>query len=51
MSLLIIVRDDGVQGAGEMGLEFLDPPQSPFYNYASGRNSPYGEQTAVLLRR
>ncbi|GLC50861.1 hypothetical protein PLESTB_000440000 [Pleodorina starrii] len=32
------------------GLEFTDPPRSPFYAYASGRNSPYGEQTLVLLR-
>ncbi|KAJ9526617.1 hypothetical protein QJQ45_017626 [Haematococcus lacustris] len=32
------------------GLEFLNPPRSPFYAYASGRNSPYGEQTLVLLR-
>ncbi len=33
----------------EVGLEFTDPPRSPFYRYASGRNSPYGEQTLVLL--
>ncbi|PNH12277.1 Crystallin J1A [Tetrabaena socialis] len=32
------------------GLEFMDPPRSPFYAYASGRNSPYGEQTLALLR-
>ncbi|EFJ42871.1 hypothetical protein VOLCADRAFT_97046 [Volvox carteri f. nagariensis] len=32
------------------GLEFMDPPRSPFYSYTSGRNSPYGEQTLVLLR-
>ncbi|GLI69252.1 hypothetical protein VaNZ11_013830 [Volvox africanus] len=32
------------------GLEFTDPPRSPFYSYTSGRNSPYGEQTLVLLR-
>mmetsp|Transcript_31082 Transcript_31082/g.80970 ORF Transcript_31082/g.80970 Transcript_31082/m.80970 type:complete len:576 (+) Transcript_31082:133-1860(+) len=31
-------------------LEFLDPPRSPFYSYASGRNSPYGEQVLVLLQ-
>lgn len=34
----------------DFGLEFLDPPRSPFYAYASGRNSPYGEQTLALLR-
>ncbi|KAG2498090.1 hypothetical protein HYH03_003848 [Edaphochlamys debaryana] len=34
----------------DFGLEFLDPPRSPFYSYASGRNSPYGEQTLALLR-
>ncbi|GIL86715.1 hypothetical protein Vretifemale_14962 [Volvox reticuliferus] len=32
------------------GLEFMEPPRSPFYSYSSGRNSPYGEQTLVLLR-
>eukprot|EP00198_Chlamydomonas_reinhardtii_P003957 XP_001693293.1 predicted protein [Chlamydomonas reinhardtii] len=32
------------------GCEFMEPPRSPFYAYASGRNSPYGEQTLVLLR-
>ena len=33
------------------GLEFLDPPQSPFLpGYAAGRHSPYGEGTMVLLR-
>ena len=31
------------------GLEFL-PPASPYFDYASGRASPYGEQTAVLAR-
>ncbi|KXZ44235.1 hypothetical protein GPECTOR_70g465 [Gonium pectorale] len=34
----------------DFGLEFMDPPRSPFYAYPSGRNSPYGEQTLVLLR-
>ncbi|GFR40758.1 hypothetical protein Agub_g1370, partial [Astrephomene gubernaculifera] len=32
------------------GLEFQDPPRSPFYAYPPGANSPYGEQTRVLLR-
>lgn len=33
------------------GLEFFDPVQSPFLSgYSSGRNSPYGEQTLLLLR-
>ncbi|KAG2442291.1 hypothetical protein HXX76_002377 [Chlamydomonas incerta] len=32
------------------GCEFMEPPRSPFYAYASGRNSPYGEQTLVLLQ-
>jgi hypothetical protein len=31
------------------GLEFLDPPRSPFYSYPQGSNTPYGQQTAVLL--
>lgn len=31
-------------------LEFQDPPRSPYYTYAVGRNSPYGEQALVLLR-
>lgn len=26
--------------ASSVPLEFLDPPRSPFYAYASGRNSP-----------
>lgn len=34
----------------QYGLEFLDPPRSPFYAYGTGRNSPYGEQTLALLR-
>jgi hypothetical protein len=33
------------------GLEFYEPPQSPFLpGYATGRHSPYGEEAAVLLR-
>jgi hypothetical protein len=33
------------------GLEFYAPVQSPFLGgYASGRNSPYGEQTLLLLQ-
>lgn len=32
------------------GLEFMQPPASPFFEYACGRASPYGEQTAVLAR-
>jgi len=36
----------GLRGAG---LEFMEPPRSPFFTYASGRASPYGEQTAILL--
>ncbi len=36
---------------GAEGLEFFDPVQSPFLSgYSSGRNSPYGEQTRLLLR-
>lgn len=34
----------------DAGLEFYEPPQSPFFSYASGRSSPYGEGAAVLLR-
>jgi hypothetical protein len=37
-------------GAPGWGIEFMDPPQCPFFEYPSGRNSPYGEQTLVLLR-
>jgi hypothetical protein len=37
-------------GAMGWGIEFTDPPQCPFFEYPSGRNSPYGEQTLVLLR-
>lgn len=28
----------------------MDPPQTPFFSYPSGRHSPYGEQTQVLLQ-
>ena len=33
----------------EIGLEFYKPPHSPFFSYPSGRPSPYGEQTKILL--
>lgn len=33
----------------DIGLEFYDPPQSPYFSYASGRASPYGEQADLLL--
>ncbi len=33
----------------EVGLEFFEPPQSPFFSYLSGRASPYGEQSLELL--
>jgi hypothetical protein len=43
-----------MQAAGSssaVGLEFYDPVQSPFLSgYSSGRNSPYGEQTLLLLQ-
>lgn len=32
------------EGKGEVGLDFFEPPQSPFFSYESGRASPYGEQ-------
>ena len=35
--------------AGHLGLDFHDPPASPHFDYESGRNSPYGEQSLVLL--
>lgn len=35
----------------QAGLEFMDPPQSPFLpGYSTGRNSPYGEEALALLR-
>jgi len=34
----------------EIGLEFYQPPRSPFFSYPHGRPSPYGEQTLLLLR-
>lgn len=35
----------------DVGLEFYDPVQSPFLpQYMTGRNSPYGEQTLLLLQ-
>jgi hypothetical protein len=41
----------GSSPGSSVGLEFLDPPQSPFLpQYVSGRHSPYGEGTLVLLR-
>jgi len=46
----------GDAAAGEpdddVGLEFLDPVASPFLaaDYATGRPSPYGEETLVLIR-
>jgi hypothetical protein len=37
--------------AGSVGLEFYDPVQSSFLPmYTTGRNSPYGEQTLLLLQ-
>ncbi|WIA13004.1 hypothetical protein OEZ85_006614 [Tetradesmus obliquus] len=37
--------------ADSVGLEFFDPVQSSFLPmYTTGRNSPYGEQTLLLLR-
>lgn len=32
-----------------IGLEFYQPPQSPFFSYPHGHPSPYGEQTLLLL--
>lgn len=34
---------------GSGRLDFYDPPQSPYFSYASGRASPYGEQVRNLL--
>jgi ADP-ribosylglycohydrolase len=45
MALLSSIEEE-LQGPR---FEFLDPPCSPFYSYAVGRNSPYGEQTLVLI--
>lgn len=41
-----IAEDDTIDDAG---LEFYQPPQSPFFSYPHGRSSPYGEQTILLL--
>jgi hypothetical protein len=45
-------RHPQAQAAGESayGLEFMEPCQSPSFTYEAGRNSPYGEQSLVLLR-
>ncbi|KAF6260730.1 ADP-ribosylation/Crystallin J1 [Scenedesmus sp. NREL 46B-D3] len=41
----------GAPAAGLVGLEFYDPVQSSFLPmYTTGRNSPYGEQTLLLLQ-
>eukprot|EP00730_Choanoeca_flexa_P010174 TRINITY_DN1630_c0_g1_i2.p1 TRINITY_DN1630_c0_g1~~TRINITY_DN1630_c0_g1_i2.p1 ORF type:complete len:461 (+),score=112.89 TRINITY_DN1630_c0_g1_i2:89-1471(+) len=32
------------------GLEFMDPPANAHFEYAVGRNSPYGEQALLLLQ-
>jgi len=41
----------GNGGTSDMGLEFYEPSQSPFLpQYSCGRNSPYGEQTLLLLQ-
>jgi len=44
--------DGGDDAAPTMGLEFLDPVRSPFLaaDYRTGRPSPYGEETLVLVR-
>lgn len=36
--------------AGHPGLDFHQPPASPHFDYETGRNSPYGEQSLVLLQ-
>eukprot|EP00775_Hariotina_reticulata_P011315 gene11315-11465_t len=52
---LLEQRQQGVNGAIcgplSLGLEFYEPVQSPFLpQYSCGRNSPYGEQTLLLLQ-
>jgi hypothetical protein len=44
--------DSAAAAAGaSVGLEFYDPVQSSFLPmYTTGRNSPYGEQTLLLLQ-
>eukprot|EP00798_Chlamydomonas_sp_ICE-L_P026219 gene26219-11951_t len=39
---LLDVRRQEAQEGMAYGLEFMDPPQSPFYEYGVGRSSPYG---------
>lgn len=45
-------KTDGKNDGGDVGLEFLDPVASPFLaaDYKTGRPSPYGEETLVLIR-
>lgn len=46
---VVLVQD--VDVLSEVGLEFYNPVQSPFLpQYTTGRNSPYGEQTLLLLQ-
>lgn len=35
-------------GQSEVGLDYFEPPQSPFFSYENGRASPYGEQVRLL---
>ena len=42
-------KNDNDTSNDEIGLDFYQPPQSPFFSYAHGRPSPYGEQTLLLL--
>lgn len=48
-----LLRAQDAEGSFQVGagLEFFEPPQSPFLpGYTTGRHSPYGEGTMVLLR-
>jgi len=45
-----LIKDRAAVDATGGGPEFFDPPESAFYDYHSGRQSPYGDEMMVLLR-
>ena len=45
-----LIKDRAAIDATGGGPEFFDPPESAFYDYHSGRQSPYGDEMMVLLR-
>jgi hypothetical protein len=49
--LLQALNGSAAAAGAAVGLEFYDPVQSSFLPmYTTGRNSPYGEQTLLLLQ-